>query len=308
MSANPPKNRNILNSWLILDKPLGITSNDAVMRVKRLLRPSKIGHTGTLDPLASGMLPLALGEGTKCVSLLMDAKKTYAFTIRFGEERSTDDAEGEVSATSDVRPTEAEIRAVLPEFTGPIQQIPPAFSALKINGERAYKLARAGEEVVMQPRGVTIHALNMTGFTGDTASFEATVSKGTYIRALGSDIARRLGSCAYISMLRRTAIGGFSEATMISLDFLEKTVHTPATIMENASWLHPLTLALDGIPANEVDAATWQDLRHGKAISLPISMPPIAPMAITHRGILVALGEWDGARFQPGRLLHTLTS
>jgi len=298
--------KNKLNGWLVLDKPLGLSSNDAVMRVKRLLKPTKIGHAGTLDPLASGMLPLALGEGTKCVPMLMDAKKTYRFTVTFGQARNTDDAEGEIVATSDVRPTEADIQAVLSQFTGAIEQVPPAYSALKINGERAYKLARAGEEVVMQPRIITIHGLKMTDFTGETASFEAITSKGTYIRSLGRDIAVALGSCGYISYLRRTAIGAFSEAMMISLDFLEKTVHTAATIMEDTSWLHPLTLALDGIPANEIDAAAWQNLRHGRAISLPLSMPPIAQVAITHRGNLVALGNWDGARFQPGRLLHTL--
>lgn len=338
MLPNPPKNntgaiapatragaKNPFHGWVVIDKPLGLTSNDVVMQVKRLLRPTKIGHAGTLDPLASGMLPLALGEGTKCVPLMMDAKKTYQFTITFGEQRSTDDAEGEVVARSDMRPTFSDIEAILPAFTGEITQVPPIYSALKVDGKRAYDLARAGEAVELKPRCVTIFNLTLLschsreGGNPDTeipafagmanlwqATFQAIVSKGTYIRSLGRDMAQALGTVGYISALRRTAIGGFSEAAMISLDFLHETVHSSAQALGETLWLRPLTHALDGIPATEVDGAMWQNLRHGRQIALSLSMPPCNPMVITHRQQLVAIGEWDGTCFKPSRFLHTI--
>lgn len=324
MSANQPKNN--FHGWVVIDKPLGLTSNDVVMQVKRLLRPTKIGHAGTLDPLATGMLPLALGEGTKCVPLMMDAKKTYQFTLTFGEQRSTDDAEGEVVARSDVRPTFNDIVAILPAFTGEITQVPPIYSALKVDGKRAYDLARAGEAVELKPRCVTVYDLQLLPTTpphpsplpagereasgrageGGTATFQAIVSKGTYIRSLGRDIAKALGTVGYISALRRTAIGGFSEATMISLDFLHETVHSSAQALGETLWLRPLTHALDGILATEVDGAMWQNLRHGRQIALSLSVPPCNPMVITHRQQLVAIGEWDGTCFKPSRFLHTI--
>jgi tRNA pseudouridine55 synthase len=218
--------RNPLHGWVNLYKPLHITSADAVFQVKRLIHPTKIGHAGTLDPLATGVLPLALGEGTKCVNLLMDAKKTYEFSVTFGQRRSTDDAEGEVVTTSEHIPSEAQIRGILPLFTGEIMQTPPIYSALKIAGKRAYDMARAGEEVVMQARPVTIHSLELMGVDApSTAHFRAVVSKGTYIRSLGRDIAQSLGSEGYISRLHRAAVGPFTDARAISLDFLAESVH-----------------------------------------------------------------------------------
>lgn len=289
--------RNRLNGWINLNKPLGITSADAVFKLKKLLRPEKIGHAGTLDPLATGVLPIALGEGTKCVNLLMDAKKTYEFTVTFGERRSTDDAEGEVVATSDKIPSQAEIEAVLPRFTGPIQQTPPIYSAIKVDGERAYKLARAGEAVELKSREVTIHKLALLALEGKTASFRAQVSKGTYIRSLGRDIAQATGSEGYISRLHRSAVGPFTDADAISLDFLENSAH-------NAPPILPPGTALDDIPVCALDGQQLQKLRHGQSVLLTVPMPPAEPVGVLYEGNLVALARTDGISIFPVRLLN----
>lgn len=292
----------VFNGWINLNKPLGITSADAVFQVKRLIHPSKIGHAGTLDPLATGVLPLALGEGTKCINLLMDAKKTYEFSVTFGERRSTDDAEGEVVATCEKTPTESEIRDVLPRFTGEIMQMPPAFSALKIAGKRAYDLARAGEEVVLAARPVTIHALEYLGRESKIAHFRAVVSKGTYIRSLGRDIAQASGSEGYISRLHRAAVGPFSDETAISLDFIAESVHKAAP-PGGFSWLTPLTTALDDIPALAVDDGQLKTLRHGQQISLA-PRPDVPLIAVLHQGQLVGLARISGNQLISSRLLN----
>ncbi|HJO66054.1 MAG TPA: tRNA pseudouridine(55) synthase TruB, partial [Sphingomonas sanguinis] len=221
-----------MHGWIILDKPLGLGSTQGVSAVKRCLRQGgygkgiKVGHGGTLDPLATGVLPIAVGEATKLAGRMLDSDKVYDFTIRFGEQTSTLDAEGEVVATSDVRPTRDALEAVLPRFTGPITQVPPAYSALKIDGERAYDLARAGEEVVLASRAVTIHSLTV-GEAADSGALEditltAHVSKGTYIRSLARDIALALGTVGHVTMLRRTKAGPFTLAPAISLDKLNE--------------------------------------------------------------------------------------
>lgn len=238
-----------VDGWVNLNKPLHMSSARAVAIAKRVANAAKVGHAGTLDPLATGVLPLAFGKATKQVNLLMDAKKTYRFSVTFGEQRSTDDAEGEVVATSDKIPTLAEIKAVLPRFTGHIEQMPPAFSALKVDGRRAYDMARAGEEVVLKPRLVTIYTLQCLGLNANSAEFEAEVSKGTYIRALGRDIALALGSAGHISALHRSRVGPFSDTDAISLDFLEESVHK-ATGSGQSPWLLAL---LDGAPAEAID-------------------------------------------------------
>lgn len=259
------KTTNKINGWINLNKPLGVSSAQAVGKVKWLLKPAKIGHAGTLDPLASGVLPLALGEGTKCVNLLMDATKVYEFDVTFGEARDTDDAAGEVVATSDKTPTESELRAVLPRFTGTISQMPPAYSALKIEGKRAYALARAGQEVDLKARDVTIHALELIHINAERmASFRATVSKGTYIRSLGRDIAQASGSVGYISRLHRAAVGPFTDRDAISLDFLEKSAHKAPP----HEGVLPLGVALDDIPVISLTAQQEQTLRHGQQIML----------------------------------------
>lgn len=502
--------RNAINGWVNLNKPLGITSSDAVNKVKWLLKPEKIGHAGTLDPLASGVLPLALGEGTKCVNLLMDAKKTYEFSVTFGERRSTDDAEGEVVATSDHIPTEAEIRTILPRFTGPILQMPPAYSALKIDGKRAYDLARAGEEVVLKERPVTIHALEFLGFEGEAGAvgkpsplggegldegtlnkaeshlhtpspnplpqgeraslgsptgdshpqtsmrlhvplatreqaidrsqalrrdsteveqklwnilrgrrleglkfrrqhpfgnyivdficleqqlvieldggqhssaenydakrtayiesqgfrvirfwnhevlenvegvletiraelhrpltqpspsrgegstmapvqannghlsnnkqpvigkFRAVVSKGTYIRSLGRDMAVACGSEGYISRLHRAAVGPFTDSAAISLDLLENSVHNAPPSGETP-WLTPLERALDDIPAISIDGGQLTRLRHGQRATLSTPTPDMPQIAVLHEGKLVALARTEGNQVISTRMLN----
>jgi len=257
-----------LSGWIVLDKPIGLGSTTAVSAVKRILRQAgepktKVGHGGTLDPLASGVLPIALGEATKLAGRMLDATKAYDFTIRFGEETDTLDAEGKVIATRDIRPTHKQIEAILPRFTGEIEQVPPAFSALKIEGKAAYARARAGEEVDLKPRRVTIHALEMIEASADSATLSATVSKGTYIRSLARDIAHALNTVGHVTMLRRTRAGPFSLNQAISLDFLEEA----AKARRLTRTVLPLDAALDDIPALPVTPDQAQLLRHGQRLS-----------------------------------------
>lgn len=211
-----PKGRAV-SGWLILDKPVDFGSTEAVSKIKWLFNAQKAGHAGTLDPLASGMLPIALGDATKTVPYVMDGRKIYEFTVTWGEERSTDDLEGEVTVSSDQRPQEQAIRDLLPKYTGVIQQIPPQFSAIKIAGERAYDLARDGETVEIPSREVEIFRLTLVGITDDTAHFEVECGKGTYVRALARDFGRELGCYGHISELRRTFVAPFAEDKMVRL-------------------------------------------------------------------------------------------
>lgn len=296
--------RNAFHGFINLNKPLGITSADAVNKAKWLIKPTKIGHAGTLDPLATGVLPLALGEGTKCINLLMDAKKTYEFAVTFGERRSTDDAEGEVVATSTHIPSESEIRAVLSRFTGVISQTPPIYSSLKVDGKRAYDLARAGEEVVLAAREVTIHNLEFLGLEeGVKAHFRATVSKGTYIRSLGRDLAQALGTEGYISRLHRAAVGPFTDSDAISLDFLEKSVHKAPPPTGTPDWLTPLERALDDIPAVSIDGGQLAKLRQGQRVTLVTPQPDSPQIAVLHQAKLVGLARVEGNQVIPTRLL-----
>ena len=258
----------MLHGWIILDKPVGLGSTQAVAAVKRILREAgepktRVGHGGTLDPLASGVLPIALGEATKLAGRMLDAAKEYEFTIRFGAETDTLDAEGQVVETSERRPSAAEIEAALPGFTGPIEQVPPAYSALKIGGKAAYQRSRAGERLEMAARTVTVHQLRLLDSRGDEATFAATVSKGTYIRSLARDIARALGTVGHVTMLRRTRAGPFTLEKAISLDFLEEAAK--ARQLDGA--VLPLTAALDDIPALPVTPGQAQLLRHGQRLA-----------------------------------------
>ena len=259
-----------LNGWLILDKPVGLGSTQAVGAVKRALREggyakAKVGHGGTLDPLASGVLPIAIGEATKLAGRLLDGNKTYDFTVRFGEQTDTLDLEGRVVATSEMRPTVAEIEAVLRCFTGRQAQVPPAFSALKVGGERAYDLARAGEEVELASRDVTVHSLVRCGGDGEVgeATLTAHVSKGTYIRSLARDIALALGSVGHVTMLRRTKAGPFGLAQAISLDMLAEAAK--ARSLEHH--LLPLRAGLDDIPAISLTPDQAGALRQGRVLA-----------------------------------------
>jgi tRNA pseudouridine55 synthase len=283
----------VLHGWIIIDKPIGPTSTQVVGAVKRALREGgyakvKVGHGGTLDPLASGVLPVALGEATKLSGRMLDADKVYDFTIRFGEETDTLDGEGVVVATSDKRPVSAEIEAVLPRFAGPIEQVPPAFSALKVEGKRAYDLARAGEEVVLQGRQVTIHALSLAESGADEATLTARVSKGTYIRSLARDIARALESVGYVAMLRRTKAGPFGLERAISLDKLAE-ISKARTLEQH---LLPLTAGLDDIPALPVTPDQAGALRQGRVL-IGIAAQPGLHLAID-REVPVALVELSG--------------
>jgi len=258
----------VIHGWIILDKPVGLGSTTAVSAVKRILRQAgepktKVGHGGTLDPLASGVLPIAIGEATKLAGRMLDATKAYDFTIRFGVETDTLDAEGECIATSAVTPTADEVSAVLPHFTGKIEQVPPAYSALKIGGKAAYARARAGEDVELNSRAVTIFDLRLIEATCDGATLAATVSKGTYIRSLARDIARALGTVGHISYLRRTRAGPFSLESAISLDFLEEAAKARALTRT----VLPLTAALDDIPALPVTPDQALLLRHGQRLT-----------------------------------------
>ena len=256
-----------MHGWLILDKPLGLGSTDAVSAVKRALRAGgypkvKVGHGGTLDPLATGVLPIALGEATKLAGRLLDGDKLYEFTLRFGEETATLDAEGPVVATSDFRPTAPEVEAVLPRFTGPIGQTPPAYSALKVDGRRAYDLARAGEEVMLASRDVTVHALRLVGQGSDEVTLSAHVSKGTYIRSLARDIAYALGTVGHVTMLRRMEAGPFDLARAITLD--ELAGFGQGRALEHH--LLPLRAGLDDIPALPLTPDQAGALRQGRVL------------------------------------------
>jgi len=291
-----------VDGWVVLDKPLGMGSTQAVGRVRRLFSAAKAGHGGTLDPLATGVLPIALGEATKTVPFVMDGRKEYRFTLRFGEARATEDGEGEVTATSDVRPSDAAIRAALAPFIGRIDQMPPVFSALKIDGKRAYDLARAGETVELKPRPVTIERLELLARPDtDHADFVVACGKGTYIRSLGRDLARALGTVGHLSALRRTAVGPFREEAAISLPKLEALGHIPPLL----GALVPVATALDDIPALALTDTQADRLRHGQPVLLTRDAPPAGTLVRAETGSkLVALVRSDGAALQPVRVFN----
>jgi tRNA pseudouridine55 synthase len=291
-----------VDGWVILDKPVGLGSTPAVGRVRRLFGAQKAGHGGTLDPLASGVLPIALGEATKTVPFVMDGRKEYRFTLHFGQARSTEDAEGEVTNTSDVRPTDVAIRCALPAFVGEIEQVPPAFSALKVAGKRAYDLARAGGMVDLKPRRIVIERLELLGRAdADHADFVVSCGKGTYIRSLGRDLALALGTVGYLSALRRTAVGPFREEAAISLPKLEALGHIPALL----GALAPVATALDDIPALALTEAQADRLRQGQPVLLTRDAPPSGALLRAETGSrLVALVRSDGTSLKPVRVFN----
>ncbi len=252
-----------VDGWLILDKPAGLSSAGAVAAVKRLFNAAKAGHAGTLDPLATGVLPIALGEATKTVAFVQDGAKAYRFTLRWGEARDTDDAEGAVTATSELRPADAAIRAALPSFVGEIEQLPPAYSALKLQGRPAYARARAGEVVELAPRRVRIDRFELESCPDpERAVFRVECGKGTYIRSLARDLARVLGTVGYVAELRRLTVGRFGADTAISLENLASLGHSPARF----SHLRPVETARDDIPALAITEADSLRLRQGQAV------------------------------------------
>jgi tRNA pseudouridine55 synthase len=297
-----------VHGWVVLDKPVGMTSTQAVSIVKRLFSAKRCGHAGTLDPLASGCLPIALGEATKTVPFVMDGRKLYRFTVAWGEERDTDDAEGRATERSDRRPAEAEIRAALPAFTGTIQQVPPRYSAIKIAGERAYDLARDGEIVELAARPVDIARLELTAIPGpDHAVLEAECGKGTYVRSIARDLGRGLGCFGHVSALRRVAVGPFSEETMILLEQLEAMCDRAAAGEASlADALLPVETALDDIPALAVGGADAARLARGQAVLLRGRDAPNfrGTVYVTASGQLLALAEVDRGEIVPKRVFN----
>jgi len=298
-----------VHGWLVLDKPLGLSSSAAVGRVKRLLDAQKAGHGGTLDPLATGVLPIALGEATKTMNYVMDGHKSYRFTVRWGQATRTDDGEGVVTETNPHRPSKNDIDAILDKFTGEIQQVPPAFSAIKVDGKRAYALARANEDVVLAARTVEVSALTLVDVVDvDSAEFEMTCGKGTYVRSLGRDMARCLGTVGHITALRRTAVGPFFETAAISLDYLESLGH----IAPDSDPILPIETVLDDIPALALSEEETRKLKHGQAVSvLPvISRTPDIDIcqgdivSAMSGGRLVALAEIKGGELRPVRVMN----
>lgn len=300
------KKGNAVHGWLILDKPINMTSTQAVGAVRRAFNAQKAGHSGTLDPLATGILPIALGEATKTVSFAVDGEKAYRFTVRWGAETETDDTEGAVSKTSDKRPERAEIEALLPRFHGEIMQVPPAYSAIKIDGNRAYDLARDGETVVLEPRPVVIESLALVDMPDDATSvFEARCGKGTYVRAIARDLGRLLGCYGHVIALRRTEVGPFNEARAVSLDTLLAASQSddPGEI---AKLLLPVEAALADLPellVSQSDAAT---LARGQTVIIRGRDAPImtGPAYATSKGRLIALGELAKGALHPTRVFN----
>ncbi len=298
-----------INGWINVDKPVGITSAACVNSVRRAVDAAKLGHAGTLDPAASGVLPIALGEATKTMPFVVDTRKQYVFTVNWGEARDTDDDQGRVVETAERRPTEAEIKAALPKFVGEISQIPPAYSAIKVDGARAYTLARAGADVALAPRQVSISSFELLEIPdADHARFAVESGKGAYMRALARDLALALGTCGHLSNLRRRAVGPFDETAAISLAKLEELGHSAAAFPT----LLPIETALDGIPALALSVKEAAQLRHGQAV--PVMRPQDRKQieAVGDEGIVlaveaatpVALARVDGIQIRPVRVLN----
>lgn len=303
MSRQRKKKGRPVSGWVILDKPVGMGSTQCVGKVKWLYQAAKAGHAGTLDPLASGMLPLALGEATRTVPYIMDGEKTYRFTIAWGSETNTDDLEGEVVNTSDKRPSQEGILGILPKYTGEIQQVPPQFSAIKIDGERAYKRARDGEEVEIEARSVSIHSLKLVSSDENTATFETLCGKGTYVRALARDIGRDLECFGHISYLRRTSVGPFLEEDMVSL---EKLIDLEGDLAGLDGELFTTGTALDDVLEIPVTKEQVHRLRLGNSIVLR-GRDAIAQAdeAFASSGDeLIAIGEVDRGQFKPKRVFQ----
>lgn len=292
-----------IDGWIVLDKPLGLSSTAAVGAVKRLLHPQKAGHGGTLDPLATGVLPIGLGEATKTMPFILDSTKEYEFEVCWGEERNTDDREGEVTATSNHRPSAQEIDAAISGFMGEIEQIPPAFSAIKVDGSRAYDLARAGKPPEMMARTVEIIKLErLVGSDKDSdadhTSFHLICGKGTYVRALARDLARALGTRGHVSALRRTRVGPFRISDAISLELLNDLSHS-ARAEES---MLPVMTALADIPALAVTENEADRIRHGQAVNLPTARS--GTICLTHGGMPLAVAEASEGIVKPLRVFN----
>jgi tRNA pseudouridine55 synthase len=298
-----------ISGWLAIDKPLGMSSAAAVAQVRRVTGAAKVGHGGTLDPLASGVLPIALGEATKTVSYVMDGEKTYRWSVRWGQATTTDDREGAVVETSDTRPSRAEIEAALPRFVGAIEQIPPAFSAVKVDGRRAYDLARSDQAVELKPRLVQVRRFVLVDMPdADHAEFEVRSGKGTYIRSLARDLALALGTVGHVASLRRTGCGPFTEKDAISLDKLVDLGHSAAS----RDYVLPVETALDDIPALALTEDEARRLRSGQPVPIMrvavrtanFSIPAGSTVRAMAEGRMVALARVEGGEIRPVRVLN----
>jgi tRNA pseudouridine55 synthase len=292
-----------VHGWVVFDKPQGMNSTKAVARVKRLFDAAKAGHAGTLDPLATGVLPIALGEATKTVPFVMEGAKEYRFTMRFGAETDTDDADGQVTATSEKRPSRSEIEALLPRFTGEIEQVPPRYSAIKVDGARAYDLAREAEAFELAPRRVLIESLRVIDWPdADHCVLEARCGKGTYVRALARDLGRALGTLAHVSTLRRTRVGPVGEEQAVPLKHLEDLAESGA--LREA--LKPVETALRDLPAVPVSTSDAARLRQGQAVLMRGRDAPILRGSVyaISRGAPVALCETEGGELKPRRIFN----
>lgn len=304
MSNRRRKGRPV-SGWLILDKPVGLTSTKAVSTIKHLFGAQKAGHAGTLDPLASGCLPIALGEATKAVPQVFDSGKTYRFTVRWGAATNTDDGEGQVIARSDKRPSAAEVEGSLPNFVGTIEQVPPAFSAVKIAGERAYDIARDGEQPELSAREVVIDRFEVVSVDdADHTTFEIDCGKGTYVRSLARDLGEMLGCHGYVSGLRRLSVGPFGEEMMVDLDELRASADEGGAEACDA-FLAPVESALAaliGVPLQERDA---NQVLRGQSVLLRGASAPVAGQAYaTSAGQLLAVGRIEAGSFHPKRVFH----
>lgn len=289
----------MIHGWVIIDKPEGMSSAHVVAKIKRLFKAKKVGHGGTLDPLATGVLPIALGEATKALPYILDSTKAYRFEVKWGEARATDDREGEVTATSSHRPQRQDIENILPSFAGLIEQVPPIYSALKVNGKRAYALAREGQDVKLVSRSVTIHSLVLLEVLSDSATFEVVCSKGTYVRSLARDIATRLGTCGHIQSLRRIAAGPFHEKNAILLDSLTDIGHKA----ELSSYVLPLQDALADILALEVTEIESAKFRQGRTISSSSSVAEDVVLVLC-KGVPLGFAKASEGQISPTRVFN----
>jgi tRNA pseudouridine55 synthase len=297
--------RDQIHGWIVLDKPLGLSSTQALGKVRWLFNADKAGHGGTLDPLASGVLPIAFGEATKTVQWAMDGRKTYRFTVKWGFETSTDDLEGEVTAQSDRVALQHEIHAALPQFIGAVQQKPPSYSAIKVSGERAFDLARAGEAVDLAARMVSIESIQIEKHLPDNSAttFIVQCGKGTYVRSIARDLGRVLGCLGHVTLLRRLRVGPFSEMDAISLEKLEELRHRPPSENSFVGLVRPLSTVLDGIPALAVKDAEAKRLQQGQRIHIK-DVSVLLPEGETLREAEAVLVTHDGTPLGMFRIEH----
>jgi tRNA pseudouridine55 synthase len=301
VNDQPKRIKRPISGWVVLDKPYDMTSTQAVGKVRWLFGAAKAGHAGTLDPLATGILPIALGEATKAVPQVQDGTKVYRFAIKWGSATTTDDAEGSVVATSDIRPDQAALEAVLPQFTGTIWQRPPIFSALKVDGERAYDLARAGEAVELQPRQIDVEHIELIEHGSVQSVLEVTCGKGTYVRSLARDIAETLGTRGHVALLHRAVVGPFHDADALTIDQLEAL-----SLDERDALLKPVASGFAGLPEIRLDLQQATAVRHGNAVLLTGAGAPVSldECWVSFKGDVLATGWVEFGQFKCRRVFN----